>query len=229
MFIKPAELAQTIDHTLLKPETTRAHIINLCAQARKYNFMSVCINPCYVKQAVLASEKDKTKICTVVGFPLGANTSKIKAQEAIHAIKQGASEIDFVINIGELKSGNEIIFKNDIITMINSIRNTAPATVIKAILETCLLTNYEKSRACEICVAAGVDFVKTSTGFSSQGATLDDILLLKSITGSQAGIKASGGIRDFQTAIKMLEAGASRLGTSSGVQIMDVALSLGRR
>lgn len=224
MFIKPAELAQTIDYTLLKPEATRAHITELCARAKEFNFMAVCINPYHVRQAARELAESAIKTCTVVGFPLGANTSKIKAAEAVEAVKQGASEIDFVINIGELKSGNERAVKNDVCAIVDSVKDIAPDTVVKAILETCLLTDDEKIKACEICVSAGVDYVKTSTGFSSGGATVEDVALLKNITGPQTGVKASGGIKDFNTAIKMLKVGATRLGTSSGVQIMREAL-----
>lgn len=224
MFIKPENIARTIDYTLLKPEATRAQIAELCAQAKKYNFFAVCVNPYYVLQAAQELIGSATRVCTVVGFPLGATTSRIKAVEAAEAVKRGASEIDFVINIGQLKAGNYKEVKNDMLAVINAVKEIAPDTVTKAILETCLLTDEEKIRACNIAMKAGVDYVKTSTGFSTGGAKVEDIQLLKKAIGPGMGIKASGGIKDLNTALKMIKAGAHRLGTSSGVTIMKEAL-----
>jgi deoxyribose-phosphate aldolase len=220
MHIKPEKLARTIDHTLLRPEATRAHITQLCALARKFNFKTVCINPFFVDQASRELSGTNTGVCTVVGFPLGATTTKIKTAEAVQALLQGASEIDFVINIGALKSGDDKTVETDMINIVQAVKEKSPQALTKAIIETYLLTRDEKIRACKIALTAGVDFVKTSTGFSMGGAKVEDIKLLKEITGSGAAVKASGGIKDFDTAVRMLEAGADRLGTSSGVEIM---------
>jgi len=220
MYITPEKLARTIDHTLLKPEATRAHITQLCALARQYNFKTVCINPFFVKQAARELSGTNTGVCTVVGFPLGATTTKIKTAEAVQALLQGASEIDFVINIGALKGGDDKTVEADMFNIVRAVKEKSPQALTKAIIETCLLTRDEKIKACKIALKAGVDFVKTSTGFSVGGAKVEDIKLLKEITGSSAAVKASGGIKDLDTAVRMLEAGADRLGTSSGVEIM---------
>ncbi|MCF8010070.1 MAG: deoxyribose-phosphate aldolase [Clostridiales bacterium] len=218
------ELAKTIDNTQLKPYTTRAHITSLCARARKYKFASVCINPCYVTQATKELEGSGVQVCAVVGFPLGAATTRIKTLEAKEALECGASEIDFVLNIGNIKTGNKKEIEKEIYTIVNSLKQLYPCT-IKSIIETCLLTKEEKILACESAVKAGIDYVKTSTGFSTEGAKHTDIKLLKKITGTTVKIKAAGGIKTLDTALKMLQSGADRLGTSSGEKIMQEQLT----
>ncbi|MTI82477.1 MAG: deoxyribose-phosphate aldolase [Firmicutes bacterium] len=224
MHINHENLALAIDHTLLKPEATRAHITEVCAQAKQYNFKTVCINPFYVQHAYRKLSGSTTGVCTVIGFPFGATLSSIKAAEAAQAIRNGASEIDFVINIGALKDGDHKTVEADMFAVVKTVKEIDPKTVTKVILETCLLSRYEKIEACKLALNASVDFVKTSTGFSAAGAKVEDIKLLKEITGSDVGVKASGGIKDLVTALKMLEAGADRLGTSSGVEIIREAM-----
>lgn len=205
-----------IDHTLLKPEATEEMVENLCKEAIKFSFAAVCINPYFVKFAKKILKDSDVKLATVIGFPLGANTKEIKAMETKDAIKNGANEIDMVINIGALKNKDYGIVKEDIEAVVNEAKGKAK---VKVIIETCLLTEEEKIKACELCLEAGADFVKTSTGFSTGGATIEDVKLMKSVVGNKMGIKASGGVRDMETAKKMVEAGATRLGTSSGVKI----------
>ena len=203
------DIARFIDHTLLKPDATEEMIENLCNEAKKYNFYAVCINPYYVKLA---------KIATVIGFPLGANTGKIKALEAEESIKDGADELDMVINIAALKNKDYDKVKEDIEEVVKKAKGNA---LVKVIIETCLLTEDEKVRACNLSLEAGANFVKTSTGFNGKGATVEDIRLIKSVVGDKMKIKASGGIRDYETAIKMIEAGANRIGASSSVKIVQ--------
>ncbi len=205
-----------IDHTILKPEATIDMIDTLCREAKEYNFAAVCVNPYFVPYCKEALKGSDVKVATVIGFPLGANTKEVKAFETIDAINNGAEEIDMVINIGALKNEDYDIVKEDIKAVVDAAKGKA---IVKVILETCLLTEEEKKMACQLSMEAGADFVKTSTGFSTGGATLEDVKLMKSVVGSKLGIKASGGVRDLQTAKDMVEAGANRLGTSSGVKI----------
>jgi len=212
------EFAKYIDHTLLKADVKKDEIIQLCAEAKTYSFASVCVNPTWVKVAAEALEGSTVGVCTVIGFPLGASTSEVKAFEAENAIRNGATEIDMVINIGELRSGNEEAVKHDIMSVVQAVNGAA---LVKVIIETALLTKQEKRTACELTVLAGADFVKTSTGFSTGGATEEDVLLMRSVVGPELGVKASGGIRSFEDMQVMIAAGATRVGASSGVQIMN--------
>jgi len=211
------ELNKTIDHTLLKPEATEAQIKMLCKEAAEYDFMSVCINPTWVKKAAELLSGTDVKVCTVIGFPLGANTSEVKAFEAENAIQNGATEVDMVINIGALKGGNDALVQSDIESVVNVSKGRA---LSKVIIETALLTNEEKIRACELAKKAGADFVKTSTGFSTGGATLEDIKLMRATVGPDMGVKASGGVRTTEDAKQFIEAGATRLGSSNGLAIV---------
>lgn len=208
-------LASYIDHTLLKPTATKVDILQLCNEAKQYHFASVCVNPCWVKLCAETLKDSGVKICTVIGFPLGANTSEIKAQEAALAIKEGASEVDMVINIGALKEGNIDYVYQDIL----AVRKASEGKTLKVIIETSYLTDEEKKTVCRLCAKAGADFVKTSTGFSSAGATVEDVKLMKKASGIK--VKASGGVRTKEDALKMIEAGASRLGASAGVKIVS--------
>lgn len=217
--IMSKHIAKMIDHTLLKPEATREQIEQLIEEAKKYRFASVCIQPTWVKFAKeLLREVEDVKVCTVIGFPLGASTSEVKAYEVLKAIEDGADEVDMVINIGALKSGDLELVEADIHAVVLATKGQA---LTKVIIETSLLSEEEKRIACELAVKAGVDFVKTSTGFSTGGATIEDVKLMRSIVGENVGVKASGGIRDLTTAKVMIEAGATRLGTSAGVAIME--------
>ncbi len=210
-------LNKTIDHTALRPETTLTQIETLCAEAREYDFFSVCVNSYYVKKASALLVGSSVKVCTVVGFPLGASTMEAKRFEAMKAVADGAREIDMVMNLSALKSGDWQYVLDDMASLAQVTHQQG--ALLKVILETCLLTDEEKRRASETAVKAGVDYVKTSTGFSSAGATVEDVRLMRSIVGT-LGVKASGGIRDLETAKRMLDAGATRLGTSAGVAIM---------
>ncbi|SHE36156.1 deoxyribose-phosphate aldolase [Tissierella praeacuta DSM 18095] len=205
-----------IDHTMLKPDATKDMIEELCKEAMENKFAAVCVNPCYVKLCKDILRSSDVKVATVIGFPLGANTKEVKAFETMDAIKNGADEVDMVINIGALKIKNYELVKEDIEEVVKAAKDKA---LVKVIIETCLLTDEEKIKACEISMIAGADFVKTSTGFSTGGATVDDVKLMKSIVGDKLEVKASGGVRDIDSAKKMIEAGATRLGTSSGVKI----------
>ncbi|MBV1819128.1 deoxyribose-phosphate aldolase [Anaerosalibacter bizertensis] len=209
-------ITSIIDHTLLKPEATKEMIEKLCSEAKEYNFFSVCINPYYVKTAKEELEGSNVKIATVIGFPLGSTPKEVKAFEASEAIKNGADELDMVINIGALKDGDYTTVEEDIKAVVNEATDKA---LVKVIIETCLLDDEEKKKACEIARAAGADFVKTSTGFSTGGATVEDVKLMREVVGEDLGVKASGGIRDYETAKKMVEAGASRIGASSSIEI----------
>lgn len=210
------EVAAMIDHTLLKPDATKEQVMELCAEAREYVFASVCINPAFVKLASECLRGSPVKVCTVIGFPLGATTSVTKAIETRDAIANGADEIDMVINVGALKAGNYELVQKDIEAVVEA----ACGKLVKVILETALLTDEEKVMACKISSRAGADFVKTSTGFGPGGATAQDIALMRQTVGKYMGVKASGGIRDFETARKMIEAGATRIGASASVAIV---------
>jgi deoxyribose-phosphate aldolase len=212
-------LSQYIDHTLLKPEASLSQIEKLCLEAKENNFFSVCVNSYYVKACVELLRGSNTKVCTVVGFPLGASTMETKRFEAMKAIAEGAKEIDMVLNISAVKSNNWQYVLDDMSSLAQVCHQQG--ALLKVILETCLLTTEEKKKACELAVKAGVDFVKTSTGFSTGGATVDDVKLMRSIVGPNIGVKASGGIRNTQTAKEMIEAGATRLGTSASVEILN--------
>lgn len=213
------KLAGLIDHTALKPETTKEQIIKLCSEAIEYGFASVCVNPCYVKLCSELLKNSSIKVCTVIGFPLGATTTTIKVAEAKEAIENGAREIDMVINVGAVKSGDFDIVKKDIEAVVSVAKGKA---LVKVILETCLLTEEEKIKVCTLCKEAAADFVKTSTGFSTGGATVADIQLMRGIVKPFLGVKASGGIRDYETAKAMVDAGASRIGASASVAIADI-------
>lgn len=219
----PEVLACYIDHTLLKPEATTDQIARLCAEASQYHFAAVCVNPVYVKDCarLLRSSAD-VAVCTVVGFPLGANTTEVKVYEARQAIQDGAREIDMVINIGAVKSGNWDRVESDVQQVVTTAH--AGGALCKVILETALLTDDEKVRVCQICEAAGADFVKTSTGFGPGGATPEDVALMRHTVGPATGVKASGGIRSYADLKQMVEAGANRIGTSASVRIMQEAL-----
>lgn len=211
-------IAATIDHTVLKPDSTRADVEKICSEAITHRFASVCILPWYVEHAAAILSPHGIPVCTVVGFPLGASTTASKVAETLIAIKQGAREIDMVASITALKSGLFDDVYNDICEVTRAVQTEG--AIVKVIIETCLLTDDEKKRMCSFVTQAGADFIKTSTGFSTGGATLEDVRLLRAHVGSAVKVKASGGIRDRQTALDMLQAGADRLGTSSGVLIV---------
>ena len=213
------ELARLIDHTVLKPDAPLAAIQQLCAEARQYSFASVCVQPCWVGLCAAELEETDVLICTVIGFPHGANATATKLFEAEEAIRQGANELDMVINIGAVKSQMWQAVETDIQSVVKVAHDAGAA--VKVIIECALLTNAEKQRVTRIVADSGADFVKTSTGFASHGATLEDVRLLRSLVGTRCGVKAAGGIRDLPTALAMLEAGASRLGTSAGVAIVN--------
>ena len=212
------DLAQYIDHTALKADTTKEQIVTLCDEAKDYNFYSVCVNPTWVETAAKELKDSDVDVCTVIGFPLGATTSKVKAFETTNAIENGATEIDMVINIGALKDGNDDLVEDDIRHVVEAAKGKA---LVKVIIETSLLTDAEKVKACDFAVAAGADFVKTSTGFSTGGATVEDIKLMRKTVGPDIGVKASGGVRDRAGALAMIEAGATRIGASSGKEIVS--------
>ena len=220
-----AELAKMIDHTILKANATQSDIEKLCEEAKEYNFASVCVNPYWVHLASDLLKNSTVKVCTVIGFPLGATSSESKASETEIAILQGADEVDMVINVGAMKNNQTDIVEKDIFSVVNSARKTGKAQnkniTVKVILETCYLTKDEIKNACLCAKNAGADFVKTSTGFGIGGATVEDVKLMKETVGSSMEVKASGGIRDYETAIKIIEAGATRLGTSSGKKILE--------
>ncbi|AGT32838.1 deoxyribose-phosphate aldolase [Geobacillus genomosp. 3] len=213
-----ADIAKMIDHTLLKPEATEEQIIQLCQEAKQYGFASVCVNPAWVKTAAQELSGTDVRVCTVIGFPLGATTPETKAFETNNAIENGAREVDMVINIGALKSGADELVERDIRAVVEAADGKA---LVKVIIETALLTDDEKVRACQLAVKAGADYVKTSTGFSGGGATVEDVVLMRRTVGDKVGVKASGGVRDRKTAETMMEAGATRIGTSSGVAIVS--------
>lgn len=211
-------IAKTIDHTLLRADSSREEVKNLCKEARDHGFYSVCVNPAYVAYARDQLAGSDVKVATVIGFPLGSTTKEAKAYEAEDAIKNGAQELDMVINIGALKDKVYDLVRDDIRAVVDVAQGKA---LVKVIIETCLLEDEEKRMACQLAQEAGADFVKTSTGFSTAGASLEDIRLMKEVVGDRMGIKASGGIRDRKTALKMLEAGATRLGASASIAIVE--------
>jgi deoxyribose-phosphate aldolase len=218
--LSKSELAGLIDHTLLKPDATPRDILILCNQAVEFGFKAVCVNPCYIDLVRRELTGSEIKICSVVGFPLGAGSPALKAAEAGTAVQSGASEIDMVMNIGFFKGGLLSQVQDDIAAVVKTARRENHRVVVKVILETCLLNDEEKSAACRLAVEAGADFVKTSTGFGKEGATIHDVALLRKAVGPSFGVKAAGGIRDLKTALNMIKAGANRLGTSSGVSIL---------
>lgn len=207
-------LSKYIDHTILKPNASEDDVKRICDEAKEHNFASVCVNPSYVKYVSGSLQGTDIMTCAVIGFPLGATPKEVKAFEASNAIQNGAEEVDMVINVGYLKSKKYNEVEEDIKAVVDTAKGKAH---VKVIIETCLLTDDEKVKACELSVAAGADFVKTSTGFSTGGATIEDVKLMKKTVGNRAKVKASGGIRDYNTAVAMIEAGADRIGTSSGV------------
>jgi deoxyribose-phosphate aldolase len=211
-------VASMIDHTLLKADATMEQIVHLCKEANVYKFASVCVNPTWVRLASEQLAGSEVKVCTVIGFPLGASTSETKAFETKNAIENGADEVDMVINIGALKDGNDTLVENDIKAVVDAAKGKA---LTKVIIETSLLTEEEKVRACQLAVKAGADFVKTSTGFSTGGATREDISLMRQTVGPEIGVKASGGVRNTEDAQTLIAAGATRIGASSGVAIVN--------
>lgn len=212
-------IAAMIDHTLLKPEATPAQIEKLCAEAAEYHFASVCVNPVYISLAARLLKGTGVKVCCVVGFPLGAIAPEQKAAEAASCAAMGAEELDMVIHVGAAKAGDWALVQRDI----EGVVKAAAGHTVKVIIETCLLTDEEKVKACEAAKAAGAHFVKTSTGFSTGGATTHDIALMRKTVGPEMGVKASGGIRDYATAMAMIEAGANRIGASAGIAIVAAA------
>lgn len=210
------KLNKYIDHTLLKPDASQEQIVKLIQEAKAYDFASVCVNPAWTAFAAAALKDSDVKVCVPIGFPLGANTSEVKAFETRDAIAKGAQEVDMVINVGALKSGDDDLVEQDIRAVVEA----ADGTLVKVILETCLLTDEEKVRACQLAQKAGADFVKTSTGFSSGGATVADVALMRQTVGPDMGVKASGGARSYEDAQAFIQAGATRIGTSAGVAIM---------
>ncbi|XQY90760.1 deoxyribose-phosphate aldolase [Metabacillus sp. HB246100] len=217
-----SKIANMIDHTALKADTSKEIVTTLCNEAKEYQFASVCVNPTWVKYAFEQLAGSDVKVCTVIGFPLGANTPETKAFETTNAIENGATEVDMVINIGALKDKDDELVKRDIEAVVNAASNKA---LTKVIIETSLLTEEEKVRACELSVQAGADYVKTSTGFSTGGATVEDITLMRKTVGPTIGVKASGGVRDTKGADALIAAGATRIGASSGVAIVKGEVS----
>lgn len=212
------ELAKMIDHTILKAEATEAEVMQLCKEAIEYGFASVCINPSMVKKAATILEGSEVKVCTVIGFPLGATTTEVKAFETEQTIKDGATEVDMVINVGKLKDNNLEYVRNDIAAVVNAAKGKA---LTKVIIESCLLTDEEKVSVCTIAKEVGADFVKTSTGFSTGGATKEDIKLMRETVGPNIGVKASGGVRSNEDAMVMIENGATRIGASASIAICN--------
>ena len=211
------DIAKYIDHTVLAADAGKDKIERLCQEAKQHGFASVCVNSCWVSLASKLLHGSDVKVCTVVGFPLGAMDSASKADETKNAILNGADEIDMVINIGYMKSG----MYDEVLDDIKAVRKASEGKTLKVIIETCLLTDDDKRKACELSEEAGADFVKTSTGFSTGGATVEDVALMRSVVGDRLGVKASGGIRDYRTAKAMIEAGATRIGASSGIRIVE--------
>lgn len=209
-------IANMIDHTVLKAFSSREDVIKVCNEAKEHGFFSVCINPTHIELAKKELEGSNVKVCTVIGFPLGANTSEVKAFETKDAIAKGAHEVDMVINIGALKDKDYELVYNDIKAVVDAANKEA---LVKVIIETCYLTDEEKKIACELSVKAGADYVKTSTGFGTGGSTPEDIKLMRDVVGPNIGVKASGGVRCTEDAIKVIEAGASRIGASASISI----------
>ncbi|WP_017473029.1 deoxyribose-phosphate aldolase [Amphibacillus jilinensis] len=212
------KMANMIDHTALKADTTKDQIEKLCDEAKQYDFFSVCVNPTWVKFAANRLAETEVAVCTVIGFPLGASTSATKAYETKNAIDHGATEVDMVINIGALKDRDFKLVESDIRAVVEAAEKKA---LVKVIIETSLLTDEEKVKACELAVSAGADYVKTSTGFSTGGATVEDISLMRKTVGPDIGVKASGGVRDQKMAKAVVEAGATRIGASAGIAIVS--------
>lgn len=206
-----------IDHTVLKADTPLETVKRICDEAMEYGFASVCINPCHVAYCADYLKDSDVNVCTVIGFPLGANTSAVKAFETKDAIANGADEIDMVMNIGALKDKNYDLVRNDVKAVVEA----ANGTLVKVILETCLLTEDEIKKACELCVEAKADYVKTSTGFSTRGATIEDVQIMKAAVQGKAKVKAAGGVRTHEDMVKIVEAGADRIGTSAGCSLVD--------
>ncbi|NJE05463.1 deoxyribose-phosphate aldolase [Thermococcus sp. M36] len=219
------DVAKYIDHTNLKPYATREDIIRLCEEAKKYGFYAVCVNPYRVRLAKEVLGDSGVKVATVIGFPLGATPTEVKVFEAKKALEDGADELDMVINIGALKDGDYEYVKNDIAEVVKVAHERGAK--VKVIIETCYLTEEEKVKACELAKEAGADFVKTSTGFGTGGATVEDVKLMRRTVGPEMGVKASGGVRTYEQALAMIEAGATRIGTSSGVKIVEGAKNAG--
>lgn len=212
------DYAKMIDHTLLKIDAQKKDLDKLLLEAKKYNFMSVCVSPIWVKYAAEQLKDTNVKVCTVIGFPQGATPTEVKVFETKNAIENGATEVDMVIPVGVLKDKDYIAVENDIRAVVEAAKSKA---LTKVIIETCLLTDEEKIMACKLSKSAGADFVKTSTGFSTAGATVKDIRLMRETVGEQMGVKASGGVRSREDADAMIKAGATRIGTSNGVKIVE--------
>lgn len=217
--MKNIDIARIIDHTLLRPEATAADIRKVCTEARKYRFASVCVNPYWVPIAASELAESSVKVCCVAGFPLGANATRIKVAETEAAVRDRAREIDMVINIGELRGGNPDAVREDIRGVVNAAH--ASGAIVKVILETALLDDPQKTIACTLAKEAGADFVKTSTGFGPGGATVHDVELMRRLVGDAMGVKASGGIRTLEDARRMIAAGATRIGASASVSIVE--------
>ncbi len=218
-------LASYIDHTLLRPEASFAEVDRLCAEAKQYGFASVCVNPYWVSAAASALQGSAVRVCTVIGFPLGANSTSTKVTEARGALADGATELDMVLNLGALKSGIEQVVASDIAAVAQAAHDGG--AILKVILETCLLSESEKILACRLAAQSGADFVKTSTGFAKSGATVEDIELMRRTVGPALGVKASGGIRTQADALRMIAAGATRIGASASVAIVSAAPASG--
>ncbi|MFA9397798.1 MAG: deoxyribose-phosphate aldolase [Clostridiaceae bacterium] len=212
------DLAKMIDHTILKPEATKEEVLNICKEAIENNFASVCINPGRVLEVAEALKGSSVEVCTVIGFPLGANTTKVKAFETEEAILNGATEVDMVINVGKLKEKDYEYIKEDIKAVVEKAKGHA---ITKVIIETCLLSDEEKETVCKLAKEAGANFVKTSTGFNKGGATASDIALMRKTVGDSMGVKASGGVRTTKDALTMIENGASRIGASASISIIE--------
>ena len=214
------EISKYIDHTILKPDATSEEVKKVCSEAKEYNFASVCINPFYAKLVSSELRGTEVKTCVVIGFPLGANTKEVKAFEASNAVANGAQEVDMVINIASLKDKKYDVVEDDIKSVVDSVKGKA---LVKVIIECCLLTKEEIVMACKLSLKAGTDFVKTSTGFSTSGAKVEDVKLMRDTVGKNIGVKAAGGIRDFKTTMGMINAGANRIGASAGIVIVKEA------
>lgn len=221
--MKKSELARYIDYTILKQDATENSIVELCNNAKKYNFKAVCVSPCYVKFCKNELKNSNTSVCTVIGFPHGLNTTETKIFEGLNAIENGADELDIVINNSWTKSGKFELIEKELKNFATQMKKVSKNIIVKVIIEACLLTQKEKEKIAVIVKNSGADFIKTSTGFSKGGATIEDVELLRRILGKDFLIKASGGIRDYDTAIKMIKAGANRLGVSAAIEIINGA------
>ena len=221
--MKKAEIARYIDYTILKPDALELDVLKLCDNAKKYNFKAGRVRRCDVERGENGLQNSNTAVCTVIGFPHGLNTTEVKIFEGLDAIKNGADELDIVVNNSWTKSGKFDLIKDELNSFVGQVKKSKKDVVVKVIIETCLLTNEEKEKLANIVKNSGADFIKTSTGFSKGGATVDDVKLLRQILGKDFLIKASGGIRDYETAVKMIEAGANRLGVSAGIEIVNGA------